>query len=85
MRATRAPKRFPKAFVAREVKLTSETPSSFMEAKLSSATRMIDEITYNHERRMAMVDGNGPDFVVAEGRPSIPGPTAVPTIKLTAA
>uniref|UniRef100_A0A2P2N384 Uncharacterized protein n=1 Tax=Rhizophora mucronata TaxID=61149 RepID=A0A2P2N384_RHIMU len=33
---------------------------------------------------MAMVEGNEPDFIVAAGKPSIPGPTAVPMIKLTA-
>ena len=31
-----------------------------------------------------MVEGTGPDRMVAEGRPSIPGPTAVPMIRLTA-
>jgi hypothetical protein len=33
---------------------------------------------------MAMVDVKEPDLIVAVGKPSIPGPTAVPIIKLTA-
>lgn len=32
-----------------------------------------------------MVEGIGPDLMVAEGRPSMPGPTAVPMMRLTAA
>lgn len=33
---------------------------------------------------MARVDGSGPALIVAEGNPSIPGPTAVPMIRVTA-
>jgi len=31
-----------------------------------------------------IVEGNGPDLMVKAGKPSIPGPTAVPMIKPTA-
>jgi hypothetical protein len=67
------------------VKETSSKFNSSMVANVSSATSMMEETTYTQEIKMVRVDGTSPDLMVQAGNPSIPGPTAVPTIKLTAA